>query len=219
MIKLFNRKKATINSISIPKSGWIIEQNNRKIKQWINPEQTIALSVNYFDTNPDLPSITKIDVIRDFYRDQISKYNGGLIQVDVIELENYEAIKTIFKIPQEPSGMVYLASLTIPFQNCSYVIKIQAPEIEMIGERDSIIATRLVKEKKIFVGGNGYENWLSDPYDNAFDKGTLMNKSEEVIYDIDFENHPLTQARKLISQIEEEIEFKPKLEKLNKFEK
>jgi hypothetical protein len=177
------------------------------------------LSVNYFDTNPDLPSITKIDVIRDFYRDQISKYNGGLIQVDVIELENYEAIKTIFKIPQEPSGMVYLASLTIPFQNCSYVIKIQAPEIEMIGERDSIIATRLVKEKKIFVGGNGYENWLSDPYDNAFDKGTLMNKSEEVIYDIDFENHPLTQARKLISQIEEEIEFKPKLEKLNKFEK
>lgn len=219
MIKLFSRKKATINSISIPTSGWIIEQDNKKIKQWINPEQTIALSINYFDIDPDLPSIRKLDVIRDFYRNQISQQNGGLIQVDVVELGNYEAIKTIFKIPQEPSGVVYLASLTIPFKNCSYVIKLQAPETEMTGERDSAIAARLIQEGKISIGENGYKNWFSDPYDSAFDKGTLMNKSEKIIYDIGFENHPLTQARKLISQIEGEIEFKPKLEKLSKFEK
>lgn len=177
------------------------------------------MTLNYFDASPDLPSLGKLEDLRDFYRGQVSQQNGGLIQVEVVELGNYQAIKTIFKIPQEPSGMTYLAALTIPFETCSYVIKIQAPEIEKIGERDSTIATKLVQEKKITAGLDGYKNWSSDPYDSAFDKGTLMNKSEKVIYDIEFLDHPLTQARKLISQIAEEIEFKPKLEKLSKFEK
>ena len=115
--------------------------------------------------------------------------------------------------------MVYLASLTIPFKNSSCVIKIQAPEIGLAGMRDSVIAHKLIQEGKISSGVNGYENWFCDPYDSDFKIGTLMNKSENPIYDVDFDNHPLTQARQLISQIEKGIEFKPKIEKLKLFTK
>ena len=45
-----------------------------------------------------------------------------------------------------------------------------------------------------------------------------MNKSEEFKYDAEFEDHPLTQVRKYISQIEKNIMFKPEMEKLKKFE-
>lgn len=209
----FNRKKSTINSILIPDFGWIKEKSTKKQIQWINPDQPIALTLNYFDAKPDLPSLKEIDTLRHFYRKQLVGHQGGLIEVEYIELDTYNAIRTLFKIPQKPSGTVYLASLTIPFKTCSYVIKIQAPEIGRTGIRDSIIADRLLKEGIIYNGENGYENWFSDPYDTTFKNGTLMNTSEDAIYDTEFENHPLTQARKLISQIESEIEFKPELQK------
>jgi len=216
MINFFNRKKTNINSIVIPDFGWKKQKVDKSIIQWINAEQTIALSLNFFNLKPDLPLLKEIDVVRAFYRGQISQVNGGLIQVDYSDIK-HQAIKTIFKIPQEPSGMVYLASLTVPFKNCSYVIKIQALEIGMTGIRDSIIAEKLMQDRKIDIGENGYKNWFSDPYDSNYSGGTLMNKSEDPIYDLDFENHPLTQVRKLMSQIEKEIEFKPEIEKLKQF--
>ena len=217
MIKFFNRKESTINSISIPDFGWKKEKSTKNLKRWINLEQPISLSLNYFDSEPDLPSSKEINTIRAFYRGQIIQHNGGLIQVDYTDLDDYKAIRTVFKIPQEPEGMVYLASLTIPFKTCSYVIKIQAPEIEMIGSRDSIISDRLRQEGIITTGESGLQNWISDPYHKTFEKGTLMNKSEEAVYDVEFEDHPLTQARKLITQIENKIEFKAELKKLKKF--
>ncbi len=219
MITLFSRKKANINSVKIPDFGWEKEKNNRNLLLWINPEQTIALSLHYFDLEPDLPSLKNVDVLRNFHRKSIAEQNGGLLQVEFSLLKKYKAIKTIFKIPQEPSGMVYLASTTIPFKDCSYVIKIQAPEVGMTGLRDSVIADRLIQEKIISIGENGFENWMSDPYDSNFNKGTLMNKSEDEIFDKDFENHPLTKVRKMMAKIEKEIQFKSELEKLEVFEK
>lgn len=219
MINLFKRKKSTINSIIIPDFGWKKKNSSKTLIQWENPEQTIFLSLNYFDSEPDLPSLKKIELVRDFYRGQIIQHNGGLIQADFSELKNYKTIKTIFKIPQQPAGMVYLGSLTIPFHNCSYVIKIQAPEIGITGIRDSTVADQLLKEGIITTGENGFENWFSDPYRSAFKKGTLMNKSEAPIYDTDFESHPLSQTRKLLAEIEKSIDFKPQLKKLRTFEK
>lgn len=217
MLNIFKRKKSTINSITIPDFGWKKEKSTKTIIQWVNPEQTIFLSLNYFESEPDLPSLKKTALVRDFYRGQIIQHNGGLIEADLFELKNYQTIRTIFKIPQQPSGIVYLASLTIPFNNCSYVIKIQAPEIGETGIRESTISDQLLKDGTIKIGENGFENWFLDPYRKEFNKGTLMNKSEDSIYDPYFENHPLTQARKLISEIEKQIEFKPQLEKLKKF--
>ena len=217
--QFFIKYKSTIDSIVVPDFGWEKVKTGEDAIQWINPEKTIALHLNFFEKKPDLPSLKNIEGVRDFYRQQLAQNNGGLIQVDFSELENYRAIQTIFKLPQEPSGMVYLASLTIPFHACSYVIKIQAPEIGITGIRESAVANKLMQEGKITSGENGYENWFSDPYDPNFDKGTLMNKSEEAIYDTDFANHPLTKARKLISQIGKELEFKSDIEKLRTFSK
>ncbi|KXX69333.1 hypothetical protein [Flammeovirga sp. SJP92] len=219
MMKLFNRKKININSISIPDFGWTLVEDQKGIKQWVNPEQTIALSLNFFDFEPDLPTINQIDELRSFYRNQIVSYNGGLIEVNNIQLKEYKAVKTIFKLPQEPTGMTYIASFTIPFEKYSYVVKIQAPEVGVTGMRDSVIATKLMNENQISIGENGYEGWFKDPYDLSFNQGTMMNKSEEKQYDIEFPEHPLSQARKILDIIASEISFSAELEKIKKFEK
>lgn len=218
MINFFNRYKSNIHSIEIPNFGWLKRKEDSSIIQWINDEQTIALSLNYFDVKPDIPSLRDIDLLRNFYRNKVVSANGGLIQVDYSNIQ-HKSIKTIFKIPQESSAIVYLASLTIPFHNCSYVVKIQAQSTGMTGMRESIIADKLMKNGEFDIGETGLKNWVSDPYDSDFKLGTLMNKSEDSKYDLDFENHPLSQARTLISLIEKEITFKPEIEKVKQFKK
>ena len=216
MIGFFKRKKGDINSISIPNLGWEQKKNDDKIIQWTNPEGNIVLSINYFDSKPDLPSLKQINTVRHFYREQIVEHEGGLIEVNLSKCKDHKAIRTIFKIPLKTSGVIYLASLTIPFRYSSYVIKIQASETGVTGIRDSVVSNRLLNRGEITVGENGFIDWDYDPYHSTFNEGTLMNKSEEIKYDADFKNHPLSIARKLLSQIENGIVFKPEIEKLRK---
>ena len=69
MFKLFKKNKPTITSVSIPTFGWDLVKNDNSIKLWINPDQTIALSVNFFDQTPDIPTIQNIERIRSLYRE------------------------------------------------------------------------------------------------------------------------------------------------------
>jgi hypothetical protein len=216
MFSLFNRKKVTIQSVSIPDSGWMKSKDNGSIIQWINPEQTIAVSVNFFDLPPDIPTVKNLEVLKDFYRTSISNIHGGLIQADLLKIQEIPSAKIIVKLPQESSGMTYLASLTIPFENCSFVLKVQCAEVGPTGMRDAVIADKLLASGEVKFGDNGLDNWFFDPYDKSYKSGTLMNLSEQEIYDSQFPDHPLTQARKWISNLEKHVTFSPEVKKLKK---
>jgi hypothetical protein len=219
MISFFTRNKSTINSVIIPDYGWEKEKDSKEAIQWINPEQSLAVSINYFSKKPDLPSSTSIDMLRVFYRNQITEANGGLIKVDFCELNGFKGVETIFKIPQSNNSLAYLASLTIPFSNCSYVVKVQARETGIPGVREAVISDRFLKKGSVSTKDGNLENWSNDPYNANFIDGTLMNKSEAPIYDIEFLSHPLTEARKMIAELKKNIKFMPELDKLKEFNK
>jgi hypothetical protein len=216
MFQFFRKQKADIHSITIADFGWTNTKKNNTIIQWINPENTIAISVNFFDIPPNIPTIKSVDVLRQFYRNSVSNINGGLIEVDLLQLKEIPFIKTLIKIPQEPSGITYIASLTLPFKTCSFVLKVQAAETGMTGMRDAFVANSLLSNNPAFIEEIEH-GWSTDPYDNNFKSGTLMNRSEQQIYDIKFPHHPLTQARQLISQIEKDIQLKSEINKLQPF--
>lgn len=216
MLKFFQKPKLTIHSISVPDLGWTKEKETESIIQWINPDQAMALSVNFFPMKPDIPTVKDINTIRKFFRNNIVKQNGGLIYVDFLKVADLVAVKTIFKIPQDPSGMTYLASCTIPFYKYSYVVKIQAPELGITGFREMAIADRMRKEKKV---SQIDEGWSSDPYDATFKDGNRMNVAEDEKYDSQFPNHPLTRARKFINEIIPKIEFADEVYKVKEFQK
>jgi hypothetical protein len=218
MFRLFRMKMINISSVSISDFGWAKVKDDTSIIQWINPEQTIAISVNFFEKPPDIPTMKNIETLRSFYRQSISSVNGGLIEVTLSGKDTKPFIKTIFKLPQESSGMTYIASLTFPFKTCSFVFKVQAAEIGMTGMREALIANKLISENIISIDENRYSNWSADPYDDNFKDGTLMNKSEQHVYDIEFPNHPLTRARQILKQIEMGLEWKPVVEKTPAFE-
>lgn len=206
MFGFFKKNKPTINALSFPTFGWDLVKDTPALKQWINPEQTQSLSINFFALPPDLPTIQKEDVLCDFFRQQIVAANGGIIQVDIAQKANCPYVKTIFKIPQQPKGITYVGSLIFPFKQYSYVVKIQAIEVGTTGMRDSVIAGNLMAAGVIKVGDNGFEGWFQDPYKPDFEGGTLMNLSEAEAYDAQFEGHPLSQVRGVLRAVEEQLE-------------
>ncbi len=218
MIRLFRRQKATIDTISIPDLGWTVDKQDKTIKQWVNPDRIAVLSLNFFDKAPDIPSSKDIDILRDFYRKAILGQNGGLVYVAFVELEGQKAIKTLFKFPQPERGMSYLASLTVPFRSCSYVIKLQVPETGIMGTREAIVSEQLLRENKISSTKED-SNWSKDPYDDTYRKGTLMNVAESPLYDLEFHDHPLSLARLWLGQVEKGVVFDKKISQLTPFPK
>jgi hypothetical protein len=219
MFSFFKRNRISINSVSIPDFGWKKIREDKSIIQWINSEENITISIMFFELPPDIPTMNNIEVLRNFYRQLICNVNGGVIEVELSKKDKMSFIKTIFKLPQEHSGMGYIASLTLPFKNCSFVFKIQAVEIGMTGLRDIVVAEKLLLTNTISIDENGYTNWFADPYDEYFKNRVLMNKSEQIIYDNDFPEHPLTQARQILNQISNGLQWKPELEKIPAFDK
>lgn len=217
MFSLFRKQKATIHSISITDLGWPAIKNDSTIIQWVNPAQTIAVSVNFFDLPPDIPTVKDIHLLRSFHRNNISGANGGMIEVDLSQQDQLTLIKTLFKIPQAGGGITYLASLTLPFKTCSYVLKVQAAETGPTGMRETFIMNTLLSNNPSASIEQILSEWSTDPYDPHFKEGTLMNKSDDEIHDASFPNHPLTQARKIITQIKNDIRLKAEIGKLLPF--
>lgn len=218
MINLFLRNQVNMDALMMPDFGWEQTREEKAVRQWINPEQTMALSMNFFKGRPDIPGMEDLSALRRYYRNQIVPQKGGLIEVEPMDLKGHQVIKTIFKFPQAESGTTYLSSLTIPFAKYSYVIKIQAMEAGHTGIRDSLIANKLLRQGKISVDDAGnYKGWARDPYLKGFLGGTLMNLSEDISYDNQFRMHPLSLTRKMLEQIEAEVAFSPALQKLKPF--
>ncbi|HEX7870705.1 MAG TPA: hypothetical protein VF455_11400 [Chryseobacterium sp.] len=113
--------------------------------------------------------------------------------------------------------MTYIASVTIPFENYSFVIKIQAAEVGTTGIRDTVILNQMLMSGEVTVDEKGLENWFEDPYNSNFKKGTLMNKSEQEKYDAEFPGHPLSIARKAIIEVIQKTVFNSEINQLSAF--
>lgn len=222
MLNLFNKKKknnADIHSINIPDQGWEKVSEDADVIRWINPMQSVLIAVHFFDKEPDLPTVRDLTFLKKFYSAIAAGSNGGSIETDIIHIHDVPSVKTIIKIPQKETGMTYIASITIPFENCSFVIKIQANEVGVTGMRDAVILNTLLESGEVGFDEEKITNWFEDPYDPDFKQGTPMNKSEHEKYDHEFPDHPLSIARSLIKTIAAGIAFNPEIKELPSFKK
>jgi len=218
MFHLFKKKPTvTLDDLTITDLNWELTDSTDLCNRWMPPARTNMLSVNFFEKKPDLPYKKGLAGLRDFYRERVVENKGGILLVDCIEMHNMGIIKTVFKIPQEENGMYYVGSYTIPFERCSYVIKIEAPELGATGMRESVVVAQSLLSNPNFDPENTDEGWKMDPYDENFTEGNPMNLSEKEEYDAQFPEHPLSQLRSYMRKTEASIEFSEALKQLKPF--
>ncbi len=185
--KLFGEKppERLLDGAALTLEGLAFQADHGTHKVWHTPAGD-GLGLFAFDQAPDLPAnLTKIAEFRAFYEEMLAGSGGGLVEVKLVNVGSCPALWTILKSPQEPSGMAYVASATVPFRDFSFVLKLQCNEQGVTGTREGILMDRQLASGRIELDDQGriVGDWDPD--------------SEE--FDAEFPGHPLSRARRALS--------------------
>jgi hypothetical protein len=181
----------SFDELELPTDGWTPIEPAGGTLRWRN-DRGDQFSADFFPIAPDLPApVAEIGPLRAFYRKMLGDA-GGLVEVDAIALAGNAAMRAIFKIPQDPTGMTYLGAVTIPFRDCSFVLKWQCPELGMTGVRDSAVFAAVSPK----LDENGAPiGWAADPYLPSHRARCLRNRADDEEWDKRFPKHPLSRLR------------------------
>lgn len=207
-----------IESVKFDTAGWTLEEISFELKRWTNPKAQF-LSFHHFNVAPDIPAaLTDINSLRQAYRLDLSESGAAMISADVFTVNHLDCIMLVFKAPSQPHGMIYVGSLTFPFEEFSYVVKIQCAELNNSGARDTVVLDLAMREGAVaFDPEDGsVVGWTADPYDPSFVAPLLSNLSDKQQFDTMFPDHPLTDVRVCLNHIlqtihaDEEILISPR---------
>lgn len=177
-----------------------------------------GLGLFYFALPPDLEAdLSSLPAVRAASRASSIRAGVGVISIDTCSVAGCGALRKIVKIPQRPSGMTYVGSLTLPFRDFSYVLKVQCEEYGVTGVRDTTIGQELMLAGQITpdAAAGVLVGWAADPYDPSLRDGVLRNRSESEEYDARFPEHPLSRCRAVLQHLErtlrvaDEVRFAP----------
>lgn len=149
---------------------------------------------------------------------------AGVVEARPVSLDGCPGIRTIIKAVQDREtgrGRLYIGSLILPRRTMSFVIKIQCPELEMTGMRESLVMgqlldsgalrlTKLAEEREtndgsIRVFGPGdWDGWIADPSDPA-PAHLARSVADDPNYDVILPGHPLSRLRARLLKIEQSL--------------
>lgn len=154
-----------------------------------------------FRQPPDLPAGAKsISEFADAYRKILGQGAAKLVEMAVVTLDGVQALRRIIKIPQQPSGMTYVGSFTLPFLIGSYVLKIDCQESFPTGIREAVLLERLLQE------GESIEQAIAN-----------SSNFDAVQFDSEFPQHSLSRLRYALTAIQSSIILDAKIRQLPPF--
>jgi hypothetical protein len=161
-----------------------------------------------------------IDALRGFYRDIVTHDRGGLIAAESIELAGLPALRLEAKFPISPTtrGLKHLGTLTLFFADCCFVVRTESVETKLIGIRESSIFTEFRRS----LGADAsvpMNEWAKDPYDPEWGGPLLRNQSDDVRWDDQFPQHPLTKVRRTLDHVARTVSLSPALRNHPLYEK
>jgi hypothetical protein len=181
---------------------WLEKAEDRDgVRVWYTPDGD-GVGLYYFAIAPDLPG--DLDALADLrlgLSKRASASSAAIVEADVLVVDGCKAVKQCVKVPQQPSGMTYLGSLTFPFRDFSLVLKIQCEERGVTGVRDAVLFDEKLRSGEVHLNPDDGDitGWMKDPYDVTRTSGLARNLADDDEYDQRFPDHPLTRARSFMS--------------------
>ena len=204
--RLFGRKrfKPSLRNLRLEVDGLKPESGHKGVRVW-RTDAGDAVGMFYFNSPPDLPSGHDTD--KEFlsaYCSSVQAQGVTVVELDICDIGNLQALKSIVKVPQEPTGMTYVGAFILPFREHSFVIKIQAEERGITGMREAILLDAAISEGKVRVAADGAIEGDWNPEDRCHDEA--------------FPDHPLSRVRSWLPRIRSNLTFDANLESVSKFE-
>ena len=211
-----------IDAVSFDTKGFRIQSETADERHWAADDgQPILVQVQ-----PG-PS-TLLDLLRQpdasvRLRKAVAGTGAGLIELTPLQFDGWVMVRTLTKgivPPASGRGRWYLGLLTIPFQECSVVVRTEAHEHLVSGVRESEVfallqarglidaskssATRALEDGTLFTAREDIEGWLSDP-DDPTPSHLARCVADDAEYDSWIPEHPLSRVRSLLDRIQRSI--------------
>lgn len=188
---------------------WTLRQTEASVAVFQNADGD-ALSINYFDKVPDIAAdIADAGALRAFYRTAAESNGLAMIEVDATQLAGLPAVRTILKVRLQPRGFAFIGSFTLPFANCSYVLKVQSVERGVTGAREAAVLLMQEKPPEVDERTGKLIGWEQDPYDPLHRGAFMRNRADDEKHDATFPEHPLSRVRRHLQQLSQELEVAP----------
>lgn len=173
--------------ISFDARGWREEGNvDTGVWVWYTPDGD-GVGLFEFNIPPDLPLASTLEKFRALSDEQAGAPH---VELDFVEVAGRALVRRIVKTPQTPMGMTYIGSLTVPFSDRSFVLKVQCAERGLTGQREAILFDQLVAEGVVrLTDGQVEGDWEPD----------------HPRYDSEFPDHPVSRARRVLALLENSL--------------
>lgn len=132
-----------INSLSFDLTGCSPQSNGPNEKSWMSEDGVAHLL--RFDQGPvSWPfDLTDVEAARQFYGDQCASAGGVMLHMDVVNLDQVEVLRGIFKYRAPISqslAMYFVGIFWVPFSNFRYQLNIEAIERGTTGMREAVVS-------------------------------------------------------------------------------
>lgn len=175
------------------------------------------VSLHFFPVPPDIPAALNdvVQLRRGYVRGAGSSVS--VIYVDSVSVASRPGLRVIVRTPQEPSGMTYIGSITLPYRDCSFVVKAQCAEEGMTGVREAVVMDELAHSSGTTLDAI-HRAWRLQPEDPLGRTALPRNLAEHEDYDRQFPTHPLSRLRQVLRTVQDSVTLAPELVELEPFE-
>jgi hypothetical protein len=132
-------------------------------------------------------------------------------------VDGLAAVRTLLKVRMEPRGFAFIGSLTLPFADCSYVVKAQSAERGMTGLREATVMAMQPASHAVDPETGALVGWMQDPYDAAHAGAFMRNLADDRQYDATFPQHPLSKVRVYLDELATGLVVSPGIRKARPF--
>ena len=130
--------KITMDFISLPIEGWELKEDTKYNKFWINQSHGDVLRVDILSMPSDVV-LKDADALMKEYRTSIYEGKGAIVELERDHLDTKFAVRVLSKYKQEPSGLFFVGTYTIPLKESSIIVKTVCRERGATGIRESVI--------------------------------------------------------------------------------
>jgi hypothetical protein len=185
------------DDLLIDTTGWEPRETAENRATWINAAGDV-LTKRFNPEPPQMPGLFRTQELLDYYSAQVTAAGGALISVDLVHVRGTNLSKVVFKSSQSEGPLGFVGTLTLPYRDFSYSLRIQA--LECPGDEVRSQQAMAFLEMSNPSGTDLRPLWFGEPVEVGETK-ILRCLADDEVWDVEFPTHPLARVRTELARL------------------